>query len=90
VGINLTSADYVLLLDPWWNPAVESQAVDRAHRIGQKSRVTIYRLVSRGTVEEKVLLLQDRKRKLVEELVAKGADGLAGMSGEDIMGLFEA
>ncbi|MDX9957113.1 MAG: DEAD/DEAH box helicase, partial [Spirochaetia bacterium] len=90
VGINLTSADYVLLLDPWWNPAVESQAVDRAHRIGQQSRVTIYRLVSRGTVEEKVLLLQDRKRKLVEELVAKGADGLAGMSGEDIMGLFEA
>jgi superfamily II DNA or RNA helicase len=90
VGINLTSADYVLLLDPWWNPAVESQAVDRAHRIGQKSRVTIYRLVSKGTVEEKVLLLQDRKRRLVEELVAKGADGLAGMSGEDIMGLFEA
>ena len=89
VGINLTSADYVLLLDPWWNPAVESQAVDRAHRIGQKSRVTIYRLVSRGTVEEKVLLLQDRKRRLVEELVSKGADGLAGMSGEDIMGLFE-
>jgi superfamily II DNA or RNA helicase len=89
IGINLTTADYVLLLDPWWNPAVESQAVDRAHRIGQRNKVTIYRLVARGTVEEKVIQLQDRKRRLVEELVVAGADGLAGLSGQEIMDLFK-
>lgn len=88
VGINLTNADYVLLLDPWWNPAAESQAVDRAHRMGQKKPVTVYRLVARGTIEEKVLLLQERKRGLVEGLVSDGPDGLAGLSGDEILGLF--
>ncbi|GAB1484651.1 hypothetical protein MASR2M78_34690 [Treponema sp.] len=89
VGINLVAADYVIILDPWWNPAVESQAVDRAHRIGQARKVTVYRLVSRGTIEEKILLLQDRKRTLVENLIAESGKGLAGFSKEEILALFE-
>ena len=64
LGLNLTAADYVFLLDPWWNPAVESQAIDRAHRIGQTRPVFAYRLIARDTVEEKVLELQERKRSL--------------------------
>jgi SNF2 family DNA or RNA helicase len=68
VGLNLTAADYVFLLDPWWNPAVERQAVDRTHRIGQTRAVTAYRLVAKDTVEEKVLALQAEKRALVEAL----------------------
>ncbi len=70
VGLDLTGADYVIHLDPWWNPAVEDQASDRAHRIGQKRPVTVYRLVTKGTVEESVLELHDRKRKLAEDLIS--------------------
>src|SRR5690606_30522060 len=65
-GLNLTAADTVFLLDPWWNPAVEDQAADRAHRIGQQRQVTVVRLVARGTIEEKVLELHAAKRALVE------------------------
>src|SRR5699024_2229129 len=65
VGLNLTMADYAILADPWWNPAVEAQAVDRTHRIGQQRPVMVYRLVSAGTIEEKVLALQESKRELV-------------------------
>ena len=72
-GLNLTAADYVFLLDPWWNPAVESQAVDRAHRIGQRRRVFTYRLIAKDTVEEKVLHLQDSKRQLAEAVVQRDA-----------------
>src|SRR5207248_7828643 len=68
LGLNLTAADYVFLLDPWWNPAVEQQAIDRTHRIGQTRPVTAYRLVARGTVEEKVIELQHRKRALAQAL----------------------
>jgi superfamily II DNA or RNA helicase len=75
VGINLTAADYVILFDPWWNPAVEAQAIDRAHRIGQDKPVIVYRLVVRGTVEEKIRLLQERKRSLAGSLVS-GDEGL--------------
>src|SRR5213075_1638871 len=64
LGLNLTQADYVFILDPWWNPAVEAQAVDRAHRIGQTKKVFVYRLLCRDTVEEKVAALQDTKRDL--------------------------
>ena len=88
VGVNLTNADYVILLDPWWNPAVESQAVDRAHRMGQTRPVTVYRLVTGGTVEEKVLALQERKRDLVDGLVSGASDGLAGLSGSELLDLF--
>jgi SNF2 family DNA or RNA helicase len=68
-GLNLTAADYVFLLDPWWNPAVEAQAVDRAHRIGQESKVMIYKFITKNTVEEKILLLQQSKTKLASELI---------------------
>lgn len=74
VGLNLTAADFVVLLDPWWNPAVEDQAADRAHRIGQTRPVTVARLVTEGTIEEKVLTLHASKRKLYEDVVAD-ADG---------------
>ena len=70
VGLNLTAADYVFLLDPWWNPAVEAQAVDRAHRIGQQRPVFTYKFITQGTVEEKILALQRRKLALVSELIA--------------------
>jgi SNF2 family DNA or RNA helicase len=83
-GLNLTAADYVFLLDPWWNPAVERQAVDRAHRIGQTRAVSAYRLVARGTVEEKVLALQDRKRELADALFAGEGRGLREMTREDL------
>ncbi|HEY4186737.1 MAG TPA: DEAD/DEAH box helicase [Polyangia bacterium] len=73
VGLNLTAADYVFILDPWWNPAVEAQAVDRAHRIGQDKQVFVYRLLCRDSVEEKVAALQDEKRDLAAAIL--GADG---------------
>jgi SNF2 family DNA or RNA helicase len=69
VGLNLTAADYVFILDPWWNPAVEAQAVDRAHRIGQTKRVFVYRLLCRDTVEEKVAALQETKKGLAESII---------------------
>ena len=70
VGLNLTAADYVFILDPWWNPAVEAQAVDRAHRIGQQRPVFTYKFITQDTVEEKILALQRRKLALVSELIA--------------------
>jgi SNF2 family DNA or RNA helicase len=75
-GLNLTGADTVIHFDPWWNPAVEAQATDRAHRIGQKKVVTSYKLITRGTVEEKILNLQNRKRGLIQEMLA-GEEQLA-------------
>ncbi len=69
LGINLTGADYVFHLDPWWNPAVEDQATDRAHRMGQHRPVTVYRLVTEGTIEEKILALHEHKRELAEDLL---------------------
>ena len=77
-GLNLTAADYVFLLDPWWNPAVEAQAIDRAHRIGQPRPVFAYRLVARDTVEEKILALQQHKRTLAETVLGAGEQGLVG------------
>ena len=72
-GLNLTAADYVIHMDPWWNPAVEDQASDRAHRIGQTRPVTVYRLVLKGTVEEKILALHKHKRQLAEDLLSESA-----------------
>jgi SNF2 family DNA or RNA helicase len=77
VGLNLTGADTVIHFDPWWNPAVEAQATDRAHRIGQTKVVTSYKLIARETVEEKILLLQNRKRELIQATIA-GEEDLAG------------
>jgi superfamily II DNA or RNA helicase len=84
VGLNLTAAEYVFLLDPWWNPAVEAQAIDRTHRIGQTRRVFAYRLIARGTVEEKVLALQDGKRKLADAILDADASGLKTLRKEDL------
>ncbi|WP_110180792.1 DEAD/DEAH box helicase [Nocardioides solisilvae] len=88
-GLTLTEADYVFVLDPWWNPAVEAQAVDRTHRIGQDKTVMVYRLVSEGTVEEKVVELQQRKRDLFDRVVDQGGAIAAPLSADDIRGLLD-
>jgi superfamily II DNA or RNA helicase len=88
-GLNLTEADYVFVLDPWWNPAVEAQAVDRTHRIGQDKTVMVYRLVSVGTIEEKVMALKERKRDLFSRVLDDGDGALSGaLTAQDIRGLF--
>ncbi len=74
VGLNLTAASYVFIMDPWWNPAVESQAIDRAHRIGQKNTLTVYRPIIKGSVEEKVLKLQEEKKQLFQDLLSSDDD----------------
>ncbi len=83
-GLNLTAADYVFLLDPWWNPATESQAINRSHRIGQTRKVMAYRLISRNTTEEKVLELQARKRDLAEAILSRDKSVLRDMTREDL------
>jgi len=83
-GLNLTGADYVFLLDPWWNPAVEAQAVDRAHRIGQERPVFVYRLIARDTVEEKIVELQRGKRELAEAILRQDKGFLKELTAEDL------
>jgi len=83
-GLNLTAADYIYILDPWWNPAVEAQAVDRAHRIGQTRRVFAYRLIARDTVEEKIVALQDKKRELADSIVRADQSMIAALTPEDV------
>ncbi|MCK9361262.1 SNF2 family helicase [Patescibacteria group bacterium] len=87
-GLTLTEADTVILFDPWWNPMVEAQAMDRAHRIGQTQTVNVYKLVTKGTVEEKVMDLQDRKRKLFDALVQETTEAMEDLTWEDVQGLF--
>ncbi len=89
-GLNLTEADYVFLLDPWWNPASEAQAVDRVHRIGQTRSVNVYRLVAEGTIEEKVMALRDRKAQLFDAVLDDDAGFGAALSAADLRGLLEA
>lgn len=84
LGLNLTAADYVFLLDPWWNPAVEAQAIDRTHRIGQTKQVFAYRLITRGTVEEKVLQLQDTKRDLADAIISANNSVIRTLKREDL------
>lgn len=84
VGLNLTQADYVFILDPWWNPAVEQQAIDRTHRIGQKKKVFIYKFISKDTVEEKILALQQRKQQLASSLITTEESFFKSLSKEDI------
>ncbi len=84
LGLNLTAAEYVYLLDPWWNPAVESQAIDRAHRIGQTRRVFAYRIIARDTVEEKVLALQNTKRDLADAIINADDSLIRNMTKEDL------
>jgi superfamily II DNA or RNA helicase len=84
LGLNLTAAEYVFLLDPWWNPAVEAQAIDRAHRIGQTKNVFAYRLIARGTVEEKVLELQNSKRELADAIINADNSLIRSLAREDL------
>jgi superfamily II DNA or RNA helicase len=84
LGLNLTAAEYVFLLDPWWNPAVEAQAVDRAHRIGQTRAVFAYRLIARNTVEEKIVVLQESKRKLADAIIGADEGLLRSLTQQDL------
>jgi hypothetical protein len=87
-GLNLTEADYVYLVDPWWNPAVENQAIDRAYRIGQEKHVVAVRLICPGTIEEKMMNIQERKKELVNNLVETGGDTFYTLSKEELEELF--
>lgn len=89
-GLNLTEADYCFLLDPWWNPATEAQAVDRTHRIGQTRNVMVYRMVSAGTIEEKVMALKGKKAKLFASVMNDGAVFGSALTAQDIRGLLDA
>ena len=83
-GLNLTAADTVILYDPWWNPAVEMQATDRAHRIGQDKPVFVYKLIAEGTIEERMLELQARKRALADQLLDDAEGGFTGFDQSDL------
>jgi len=88
-GLNLTGADTVIHCDPWWNPAVEEQATDRAYRIGQEKSVYVIKLVTKGTIEEKILSLQEKKRELIDAVIKPGETLLSKMTQEEIRALFE-
>lgn len=88
-GLNLTAADYVFILDPWWNPAAEAQAIDRAHRMGQQKPVVAYRMISKGTVEDKIVQLQTSKRELADAIINADQSLIQGLSLEDLQVLFE-
>ncbi|OJJ22099.1 helicase SNF2 [marine bacterium AO1-C] len=89
VGLNLTAAEYVFLLDPWWNPAIEAQAIDRAHRIGQKNTVFTYKFITKGTVEEKILALQTSKKQLAQDLITTEESFIKSLTKEDVMNLLD-
>lgn len=88
-GLNLIGADMVIHFDPWWNPAVEDQATDRAHRIGQKNAVQVIKLVTQGTIEEKVYALQEKKKELIQSVIHPGETFLSKLTEEELTGLFE-
>jgi non-specific serine/threonine protein kinase len=88
VGLNLTAADYVYIVDPWWNPAVEQQAIDRTHRIGQTKNIFAYRMICTDTIEDKILKLQDRKRSLAKELISDEEGFVKSLTKDDIAYLF--
>jgi SNF2 family DNA or RNA helicase len=89
VGLNLTQADYVFILDPWWNPAVEQQAIDRSHRIGQEKKVFIYKFIAKDTVEEKILALQNRKKRLASSLITTEESFFKSLTKADIREILE-
>ncbi|MBK9733603.1 MAG: DEAD/DEAH box helicase [Saprospiraceae bacterium] len=88
VGLNLTEADYVYIVDPWWNPAVEQQAIDRTHRIGQKNNIFAYKMICKDSVEEKILLLQEKKLGISKELISEDGALFKKLTKEDIQFLF--
>ena len=89
LGLNLTKADYVFLLDPWWNPAIEAQAIDRAHIIGQKNTVFTYRFITKNSVEEKIMLLQNNKKKLASDLITTEESFVKNLSKEDLANILD-
>jgi SNF2 family DNA or RNA helicase len=86
-GLNLTAADYVFLVDPWWNPAVENQAIDRSYRIGQQKNVIAVRLICPNTVEEKIMVMQQNKAKLAGDLITEGDGFFRSLGKEGLLGL---
>ncbi len=88
VGINLTEADYVYLVDPWWNPAVEQQAIDRTHRIGQTKKIFAYRMICKDSIEEKILLLQEKKKLVADDIISTEAGFMKKLTQDDIVELF--
>ena len=88
VGLNLTAADYVYIVDPWWNPAVEQQAIDRTHRIGQTKNIFAYRMICKDTIEDKIMQLQEKKRLLAKELIADDSSFVKALTREDVEYLF--
>lgn len=88
-GLNLTSADMVIHFDPWWNPAVEDQATDRAHRIGQENKVQVIKLITKGTIEEKIYKLQEKKKEMIDKVIREGETLISKLSEEEIMSLFD-
>lgn len=89
VGLNLTAADYVFILDPWWNPAAESQAIDRAHRIGQKNKVFAYKVIAKGTIEEKIIDMQRSKKQIADAIVSENTSMLKSLKISDLATLFQ-
>jgi non-specific serine/threonine protein kinase len=88
MGLNLTAADYVYIVDPWWNPAVEQQAIDRTHRIGQTKNIFAYRYICKDTVEEKIMLLKDKKNLLVKDIIADDSNMVKQLTKDDVAYLF--
>jgi len=88
VGLNLTEADYVYIVDPWWNPAVEQQAIDRTHRIGQKNKIFAYKMICKDSVEEKIITLQEKKLSISKEIVQEDTAFFKSLSKDDISFLF--
>jgi len=88
-GLNLTGADTVIHFDPWWNPAVEDQATDRAHRIGQNNSVQVIKLLTQGTIEEKVNVLQSKKKKLIDSVIQPGETMLTKLTEQELKEIFE-
>ncbi len=88
-GLNLTAADVVIHYDPWWNLAAQNQATDRAHRLGQKHVVSVFRLITRSTIEENILLLQENKRKLAEKMIGESSSAEAAVSRDELIALLE-
>ena len=88
-GMNLTKADYVYIVDPWWNPAVEAQAIDRTHRIGQENHIFAYKLICKNSIEEKILQLQAKKKKIATDIIQTDENIMKSLNKDDLMALFD-
>jgi SNF2 family DNA or RNA helicase len=88
-GLNLVKADYVYIVDPWWNPAVEAQAIDRTHRIGQDKNIFAYRMICKDSIEEKIIELQNKKKKIAKDIIVSDDNIFKSLEKRDLLGLFE-